>query len=155
MVQGEMKTDTPLMDKFLKLYSASQSSSDIALRIVMERNKVAIEPLFEAKDPFWLHKAFRQVDVCESSSEDALIWHLIHASRDFWDTLAFFWNDVLDKRNERRSLALVAEVKQHNAEIVNVLLRARDAIEALDGTSVENERLVDDYRTVVTKATGV
>ena len=155
MVQGEMKTDTPLMDKFLKLYGISQSSSDIALRIVMERNKVAIEPLFEAKDPCWLHKAFRQVDVCEYSSEDALIWHLIHASRDFWDTLAFFWNDVLDKRNERRSLALVAEVKQHNAEIVNVLLRARDAIEALDGTSVENERLVDDYRTVVTKATGV
>ena len=41
------------------------------------------------------------------------------------------------------------------SEIVDVLLRARDAIEALDGTSVENERLVDDYRAVVTKATGV
>ena len=28
----------------------------------------------------------------------------------------------------------------------NLLLRAADAIEALDGTSVENEKLVDDYR---------
>ena len=27
-----------------------------------------------------------------------------------------------------------------------LLLRAGDAIEALDGTSVENEKLVDDYR---------
>ena len=28
----------------------------------------------------------------------------------------------------------------------DLLLRAADAIEALDGTSVENEKLVDDYR---------
>lgn len=28
----------------------------------------------------------------------------------------------------------------------DLLVRARDAIEALDGTSVENEKLVDDYR---------
>lgn len=39
-------------------------------------------------------------------------------------------------------------------EMLDVLLRARDAIEALDGTSAENERLVDDYRVVIARATG-
>jgi hypothetical protein len=35
------------------------------------------------------------------------------------------------------------------AEVVrmrDLLRRAKDAIESLDGTSVENEKLVDDYR---------
>lgn len=36
-------------------------------------------------------------------------------------------------------------------DMLNVLLRARDVIEALDGTTVENEKLVDDYRTLVAK----
>ena len=31
-------------------------------------------------------------------------------------------------------------------EMADLLVRAADAIEALDGTSVENESLVDDYR---------
>lgn len=35
------------------------------------------------------------------------------------------------------------------ARALAVLARAHDAIEALDGTSVENERLVDDYRAVM------
>lgn len=39
-------------------------------------------------------------------------------------------------------------------ELLDVLIRARDAIEALDGTSVENEKLVDDYRAAIAKATG-
>lgn len=30
--------------------------------------------------------------------------------------------------------------------MADILFRARDAIEALDGTTVENEKLVDDYR---------
>lgn len=32
-------------------------------------------------------------------------------------------------------------------KLVSMLLRASDAIEALDGTNAENEKLVDDYRT--------
>lgn len=36
--------------------------------------------------------------------------------------------------------------------MLDVLVRARDAIEALDGTTVENEKLVDDYRAIVAKA---
>lgn len=35
--------------------------------------------------------------------------------------------------------------------MLDVLLRARDAIEALDGTTVENEKLVDDYRALIAK----
>lgn len=37
-------------------------------------------------------------------------------------------------------------------ELLDVLLRARDAIESLDGTSAENERLVDAYRAAIAKA---
>ena len=40
-------------------------------------------------------------------------------------------------------------------ELLDVLLRAGFAIEALDGTSVENEKLVDDYRYVINNAKGI
>lgn len=39
-------------------------------------------------------------------------------------------------------------------DLLDILIRARDAIEALDGTTVENERPVDDYRAAIAKATG-
>jgi hypothetical protein len=39
-------------------------------------------------------------------------------------------------------------------DMLDVLLRARDVIEALDGTSAENEKLVDDYRAVLAKVEG-
>lgn len=39
-------------------------------------------------------------------------------------------------------------------EMLDVLRRSKYAIEALDGTSVENEKLVDDYRAVMAKAEG-
>jgi len=39
-------------------------------------------------------------------------------------------------------------------DMLDVLLRAKDAIEALDGTSAENEKLVDDYRAVLAKVEG-
>lgn len=37
-------------------------------------------------------------------------------------------------------------------DLLDVLLRANDAIEALDGTTRENEKLVDDYRAAIAKA---
>lgn len=36
-------------------------------------------------------------------------------------------------------------------DLLDVLIRAKDAIEALDGTTVENEKLVDDYRAIIQK----
>lgn len=39
-------------------------------------------------------------------------------------------------------------------DLLDVLLRAKDVIEALDGTSTENEKLVDDYRAVLAKVEG-
>ena len=47
-------------------------------------------------------------------------------------------------RNDFQAGALAQEARI--AALQDLLLRAEDAIEALDGTSVENERLVDDYR---------
>lgn len=43
-------------------------------------------------------------------------------------------------------LVEVDRLKAERRAALELLSRARDAIEALDGTSVENERLVDDYR---------
>jgi hypothetical protein len=39
-------------------------------------------------------------------------------------------------------------------DLLDILVRAKDVIEALDGTSVENEKLVDDYRAAIAKAEG-
>jgi hypothetical protein len=39
-------------------------------------------------------------------------------------------------------------------DMLDVLLRAKDVIEALDGTSTDNEKLVDDYRAVLAKVEG-
>jgi hypothetical protein len=39
-------------------------------------------------------------------------------------------------------------------DLLDVLLRAKSAIEALDGTTAENEKLLDDYRAAIAKATG-
>lgn len=44
------------------------------------------------------------------------------------------------------SLTLQRAAADEIARLDDLLRRAGDAIEALDGTSVENERLVDDYR---------
>jgi hypothetical protein len=39
-------------------------------------------------------------------------------------------------------------------DLLDVLVRAKSAIEALDGTTAENEKLLDDYRAAIAKATG-
>jgi hypothetical protein len=57
-------------------------------------------------------------------------------------------NRPYDERNANVRLLAAAP------ELLSVLIRAKDAIEALDGTTVENEQLVDDYRTAINKATG-
>ena len=95
------KSKTPLVDKFLTQYISSYSA-DCALKILLKKHREQIEPLFEAKDPYWFHKAFRQTDVCDSADVDMMIWHLIHASQDFYDALHWFWNHHLDNMSERR-----------------------------------------------------
>lgn len=48
---------------------------------------------------------------------------------------------------ELRALdAMVLQQREDAADAIGLLKRAEDAIEALDGTSVENELLLDDYR---------
>ena len=58
-----------------------------------------------------------------------------------------------EKRNGLREQ--LAAVEKQRDELLALLLRAEDAIEALDGTSVENEKLVDDYRALIEKVKGV
>lgn len=41
------------------------------------------------------------------------------------------------------------------AEMLALLRRLDDVVEALDGTSVENEKLVDDYRALMVRMEGV
>ena len=48
----------------------------------------------------------------------------------------------------------LAVAEKQRDELLALLLRAEDAIEALDGTSVENEKLVDDYRALIEKVKG-
>ncbi len=52
----------------------------------------------------------------------------------------------------QESAAELRRLHSVNAELIDVLIRAKDAIEALDGTTVENEKLVDDYRAAIAKA---
>jgi hypothetical protein len=40
----------------------------------------------------------------------------------------------------------ISELRGQLALMTILLLRLEDSVEALDGTSVENEKLVDDYR---------
>lgn len=40
----------------------------------------------------------------------------------------------------------ILDLREANWRLLSLLLRCKDAVEALDGTNVENERLVDDYR---------
>ena len=44
------------------------------------------------------------------------------------------------------SLALQRAAADEIARLDSMLLRAGDLIEAADGTNIENEKLVDDYR---------
>jgi hypothetical protein len=52
-------------------------------------------------------------------------------------------------------LLVAALAIEHVNLMLSVLVRAKDAIEALDGTSVEHEKLVDDYRAAIAEVTGV
>lgn len=91
-------SNTPLVDKFIERYRrAAVFSADHALAMLIEQNAEHIEPLFEQRDPEWLHKAFRQTPVTESGKTDMVIWHLIHAAPSFWESLQDFWA-VLEKR---------------------------------------------------------
>ncbi len=45
----------------------------------------------------------------------------------------------------------VAALRAERDALLGIMRRANDAIEALDGTNVENEKLVDDYRAVMAK----
>lgn len=60
---------------------------------------------------------------------------------------------TMQKRTGKTPHQLRTEAEQQRDELLALLIRANDAIEALDGTSVENEKLVDDYRAAIAKAT--
>ena len=51
---------------------------------------------------------------------------------------------VLERQREAR-------LQSEAQAMFDLLLRLRDTVEALDGTSAENERLVDEYRALVAR----
>lgn len=113
---------TRLVDAFTELYrSATNRSADIALCLMLKMHSEAIEPLFEQRDPHWLHKAFRQTDVTGSGSVDSVIWHLIHASEDFWPVLHFFWNGTLERADQKRAKVLLAIAEQQRDKLLAAL----------------------------------
>ena len=59
-----------------------------------------------------------------------------------------------DKRSTLKQSEANARLIAAAPNLLDVLLRAKSAIEALDGTTVENEKLLDDYRRAIAMATG-
>lgn len=110
---------TPCVDKFLEIYKPHcLTDVDHALRQIISYKASDIEPLFEARDPLWMHKAFRQTDVTGSGHLDMAFWHLIHASSSFWDAIYTFFRAL------------------HRREIRNEVMR-------LDAENVELRSIVD------------
>ncbi len=109
MSNDKSARDLRYFDRFLKLWgTATSNPADRALHILMTKHREEVAPLFATRDPFWLHKAFRQTDVCGSADVDMMIWHLIHASEDFWSEVHFFFSSERhpdDKRSLKRRLA--------------------------------------------------
>lgn len=117
---------TPNVDKFLSGYrKAALNDADKALAIMLELNAEEIEPLFESKDPLWLHKAFRQTDVTDSASKDMVIWHLIHAAPMFWDELHSFWG-MLERRDRKNKIRALEEERD---ELLVLLVEARNSVD--------------------------
>lgn len=132
---------TPLVDKFIERYRrAAVFSADIALAIVLEQNAEHIEPLFEQRDPEWLHKAFRQTEVTESGKADMVIWHLIHAAPSFWESLQDFWA-ALEKRELKGRFNLL---EQQHEELLAALEEARTGLAWYQETYPESANGSDD-----------
>lgn len=125
MTEKQAERDLRLFDKFLKQWGdLTRNSADHALIILMRRHREEIAPLLAQRDPHWLHKAFRQVDVCHSADADMMIWHLIHAAEDFWPELHYFLSDNKDPQGKR---ALARDLRMANEE----LARAQEEVAEL------------------------
>lgn len=102
-------------DRFIDNWShLTGNPADRALICLMKHHRADIAPLFAQRDPHWFHKAFRQTDVCDSSTVDVMIWNLIHACSDFWDELHYEFSDRRDPQGKR---ALQRQLDAARAEI--------------------------------------
>lgn len=114
--------ETPITDAFLKMYSELLSApAEQALYIILSRNKEAIEPLLATRDPLWLHKAFRQVDVTNFPGEDMVIWHLLNVAPVFWETVEYFFNSVLFRREERSNIVRLKEMTDNCEKLLGIV----------------------------------
>lgn len=112
------ESKTPCVDKFLEIYKPHcLTDVDHALRQIIAHKASDIEPLFEARDPLWMHKAFRQTDVTGSGHLDMAFWHLIHASSSFWDAIYTFFR-ALHRREIRNE---VMRLNAENAELRSIV----------------------------------
>lgn len=58
-----------------------------------------------------------------------------------------------DEKDHRAALR-VRRATQEAPAMLTLLKRLKDAVEALDGTSVDNEKIVDDYRALIARIEG-
>lgn len=115
-----MQENNDLADfnRFIHNWSKITSSpADRALILIMKHHRADIAPLFATKDPLWIHKAFRQTDVCNGAYTDMVIWHLIHACTDFWDEVNYHFNKDVSPTSKRGLRKQLQEARDEIAEL--------------------------------------
>ena len=80
-------TTTELLEKYDKI--TKEANKERALWNLLKANEKHITGLIEEDSTgYWLHKAHRQIDVCESVYMDMAIWILLSEASLFWEMLA-------------------------------------------------------------------
>lgn len=93
-------------EKFLEEYRREAlTDTDKALWNLLKAHQADVEPLFNQRDPSWLHASFRKFDVIHHGRGrvDMAIWHLMHKAPDFWQCLEHFWERMERKEAKVRT----------------------------------------------------
>jgi hypothetical protein len=87
-------TTTELLEKYDKVSKEAYdncikgATKERALWNLLKANEKHIQGLIEEDETgYWFHKAFRQVDICESPEMDMAIWQLLSVATLFWEML--------------------------------------------------------------------
>lgn len=88
MTTKEMLTKFDALTKHYLDVNYDKYVQDRVLYLLLKSNEKHIEGKIEEDETgFWLHKSFRQIDVCGSPEIDMAIWHLFNNSLLFWRML--------------------------------------------------------------------
>lgn len=79
-------TTEELLEKYDKV--TKEADKERALWNLLKANEKHIQGLIENDSTgYWFHKAFRQIDVCETGYMDMAIWNLLYDATLFWEML--------------------------------------------------------------------